>query len=67
MVPDTEPSKSGYPVSQRDFQKKMVALIQEYIEEVEHIEGKEYWEQFRDMQDAVLDFALYLMMLEKEQ
>lgn len=67
MAPDIEPSKSGPCISREVFQKGMVALIQEYIEEIEHTEGKEYWEQFRDMQDAVLDFALYLMMLEKEQ
>lgn len=48
------------PITRVDFRKAVKCCIEEYIEESENQDGKDYWKQFGSTQEAVADFALYV-------
>ena len=42
------------------FLKALESMVNEYIEEAEHQEGTDYWEDFGPAESLVEDFALYI-------
>lgn len=42
------------------FKKKVLAMLQEYMDEAEHQDGPEYWKQFKTNKEACDDFAIFI-------
>ncbi len=43
----------------RQFRDSLLAKMDEYVDEAEHQDGFGCWREFKDMREALVDFALY--------
>ena len=46
------------------FRRAVQSLLREYVAEGEHQDGIEYWDNFPNAEDALVDFGIYVQNLD---